>query len=101
MYDRIKGNIPKRRERRAMWATSEDRSKDAWRAEYRVVGSRTPYKALAEWRELYQQAVALPLHEQAAAVAAIPPLRHRGHGGRHQSRQRSVLGRAMQNRSRY
>jgi hypothetical protein len=65
-------------------------------------GSRTPFKAALRVVELMREAMKIEgLERRRLALSAIPPLRSRGHGGHRNPWQRSVLGRAMQNRSRY
>lgn len=66
-----------------------------------LAGSHKPFKAAAEFMRRYAEAMRLEGNEREAAINAIPPLRSRGHGGKHRAMQRSVLGRAMKDRSAY
>jgi hypothetical protein len=101
MYDHtLKQPIPNRRERRARWRATGGGT-ERWRDRFRVAGSHKPFKALAAYMPRLQTAYALPASEQPAALAALGLVRSRGHGGRINPWQRSVMGRAMQNRSRY
>ena len=60
-----------------------------------------PFAALARIMPAVKEALAAPAGVvRQMALAALPPLRHRGHGGVHRAWQRTVMGRAMLNRSR-
>lgn len=80
----------KRKARRAAWRAAElppgvDRRK-LWR-ESRLPGSRRPFQALAEYMPLFQKAMTAPEGtERNQALAALPELRHRGHGGKYSYR---------------
>jgi hypothetical protein len=67
-----------------------------------LAGSRKPFKAAIEFygRLKAAEAIADPAH-RALALSALPPLRSRGHGGKHRVNQRQVLGRTMRDRSKY
>src|SRR5574342_91077 len=101
MFDTALGKtVPKRRVRREVWRKNRGSLED-WREHWRIPGSRKPFKALQAYSPKLATALALPESQQRAALEALGPLLHRGHGSRHPGRQRSVLGCAMANRSVY
>lgn len=99
----------KRVERRAAWRAVCKRkglppgttARTAW-LQYQLPGGRRPFRALEVYVTGMRAAYAKPAGiERQLALAALRPLRHRGHGGKYRTKQRTIFGRNMVDRSVY